>query len=74
MFIVEERSFGAVLAALALALLIGFGAQVFAPTASPQSVTTPAAQQHDHGPAQRLATRPDRPAAHRLMALTLWRG
>jgi hypothetical protein len=74
MFIVEERSFGAVLAALALALLIGLGAQMFAPTAAPQPMTTPAAQQRDRGPAQRLAMQPDLPSGHRLMALTLWRG
>lgn len=74
MFIVEERSFGTVLAALALALLIGLGAQMFAPAPTPQSMTTPAAQQRDRGPAQRLATQPAESSGRRLMALTLWRG
>ncbi len=74
MFIVEERSFGAVLAALALAMLIGIGAQMFVPTPAAQSIPTPAAQQRDRGPSERLATQGSAPDLHRVVALTLWRG
>ena len=74
MFIVEKRSLGAVLAALALALTIGVGAQMFAPApASSRPVATPAAQQRDRTASKRLANRQNALVAPRVLALTRWR-
>ena len=69
MFIVEERSFSAVLAALAVALTLGLSAQLALP--SKPAPRTPAATQVTPAPA---AAAQQRMADVRLYALTFWRG
>ena len=64
MFIVEERTLGAVLAALAIALLVGVGAPLLASGATPKATGAMPAE-----PSLRLAHEPPR-----IPALTLWRG
>ena len=78
MFIVEERSFSAVLAALAVALTLGLSAQLALPSkpaprtpAATQVTRTPAATQVTPTPA---AAAQQRMADVRLYALTFWRG
>ncbi len=82
MFIVEERSFSAVLAALAVALTLGLSAQLALPSKPAlraPAVRTPAATQAAPAATQRApatpAAAPQQRMAHaRPFALTLWRG
>jgi hypothetical protein len=64
MFIFEERSLGAVLAALAIALLVGVAAPLITSGWTPQATDTATAD-----PTRRFANQHPR-----IHALTLWRG
>ena len=63
MFIFEERSLGAVLAALAIALLVGVAAPSITGNTAPRATEAPTSS-----PGHRLAGQPPR-----ILALTLWR-